>query len=109
MQWAVSQAAPFRRMHVQGDIVLHQNRGWASGGWMSDTLIDGNVDSGTQQQWISRNSEWHSWTGANWNMVFVGVPNPPEGEWPSPPYTKVAQTPIVREKPFLQVDCVRQL
>ena len=31
MQWAVSQAAPFRRMHIQGDIVLHQNGGWASG------------------------------------------------------------------------------
>jgi hypothetical protein len=104
MQWAVSQAAPFRRMHVQGDIVLHQNGGWASGGWMSDTLIDGNVAAGPQQQWISRNSEWHSWTGANWNMVFVGVPNPPEGEWPKPPYIKIAQTPIVREKPFLQID-----
>ena len=104
MQWAVSQAAPFRRMHIRGDIVLNQNRGWASGGWMSDDLIDGNVASGTQQQWISRNTEWHSWTGANWNMVFVGVPNPPEGEWPKPPYTKIAQTPIVREKPFLQVD-----
>jgi hypothetical protein len=104
MQWAVSQAAPFRRMHIRGDIVLNQNRGWASGGWMSDDLIDGNVASGTQQQWISRNTEWHSWTGANWNMVFVGVPNPPEGDWPSPPYTKIQQTPIVREKPFLQVD-----
>ncbi|MEI9978777.1 MAG: coagulation factor 5/8 type domain-containing protein [Edaphobacter sp.] len=104
MQWAVSQAAPFRRMHIKGDIVLHQNGGWASGGWMSDDLIDGNVAAGPQQQWISRNTEWHSWTGANWNMVFVGVPKPPEGEWPSPPYTKIAQTPIVREKPFLQVD-----
>jgi hypothetical protein len=104
MQWAVSQAVPFRRMHVQGDIILNQNNGWASGGWMSDTLIDGNVASGTQQQWISRNSEWRSWTGANWNMVFVGVPNPPEGEWPKPPYTKIAKTPIVREKPFLQTD-----
>ena len=104
MQWAVSQAAPFRRMHVQGDIVLHQNGGWASGGWMSDTLIDGNVAAGPQQQWISRNSEWHSWTGANWNMVFVGIPNPPEGEWPKPSYTKIAQAPIVREKPFLLVD-----
>jgi hypothetical protein len=104
MQWAVSQAVPFRRMHVQGNIVLHQNNGWASGGWMSDTLVDGNVASGTQQQWISRNSEWHSWTGANWNMVFVGVRNPPEGEWPKPPYTKIAETPIVREKPYLQVD-----
>jgi hypothetical protein len=104
MQWAVSQAIPFRRMHVRGDIVLHQHGGWASGGWMSDSLVDGNVGSGTQQQWISRNSEWGSWTGSNWNMVFVGVPHPPAGEWPTPPYTKIAETPIIREKPFLEVD-----
>jgi hypothetical protein len=104
MQWAVSQAVPFRRMHVLGSMVLHQNGGWASGGWMSDSLVDGNVGAGPQQQWICRNSEWGSWTGANWNMVFVGVPHPPEGEWPKPPYTKVALTPVVREKPFLQVD-----
>ena len=104
VQWAVSQAAPFRRMHVRGDIVLHQQSGWASGGWMSDDLIDGNVGSGPQQQWISRNTEWGSWSGANWNMVFVGIPHPPNGEWPAPPYTKVGETPIVREKPFLQVD-----
>ncbi|MHB1959206.1 MAG: coagulation factor 5/8 type domain-containing protein [Acidobacteriaceae bacterium] len=104
MRWAVSQAAPFRRMHVRGNIVLHQYSGWASGGWMSDDLIDGTVDAGPQQQWISRNTEWGQWTGANWNMVFVGVPDPPAGEWPSPPYTKIALTPIIREKPFLQVD-----
>ena len=104
MQWAVSQAVPFRRMHVRGNLVLHQNGGWASGGWMSDSLVDGNVGAGPQQQWISRNSEWGSWTGANWNMVFVGVPHPPQGEWPQPPYTKIAQTPVVREKPFLEVD-----
>jgi hypothetical protein len=104
MQWVVSQAIPFRRMHIRGDLVLHQQHGWASGGWISDSLIDGNVDSGSQQQWISRNTEWHSWTGANWNMVFVGIKDPPAGEWPTPPYTKVAETPIVREKPFLAVD-----
>ena len=104
MQWAVSQAVPFRRMHVRGNIVLHQKGGWASGGWMSDALVDGNVGAGPQQQWISRNTEWGSWTGANWNMVFVGVVNPPAGEWPTPVYTKIAQVPIVREKPFLQVD-----
>src|ERR1700730_501621 len=104
MQWAVSQAVSLRRMHVRGDLVLHQNRGWASGGWMSDALVDGNVDSGSQQQWISRNCDWKSWTGSNWNMVFVGVVHPPEGAWPKPPFTKVAETPVVREKPFLQVN-----
>lgn len=104
MQWAVSQAVPFRRMHVLGDMVLHQKRGWASGGWMSDSRVDGNVDSGSQQQWISRNAEWRSWTGSNWNMVFVGVDHPPAGDWPEPSYTRVAATPVVREKPFLQWD-----
>jgi len=104
MQWAVSQAVSLRRMHIRGDLVLHQNHGWASGGWMADSLVDGNIDSGSQQQWISRNCDWKSWTGANWNMVFVGVVHQPEGAWPSPPYTKVARTPIVREKPFLQVN-----
>ena len=104
VQWAVSQAVSLRRMHVRGDLVLHQHRGWASGGWMSDSLVDGNVDSGSQQQWISRNCDWKSWTGSNWNMVFVGVVNPPEGAWPEPPYTKIAHTPVVREKPFLQVN-----
>ena len=104
MQWAVSQAVSLRRVHVRGDLVLHQNRGWASGGWMSDSLVDGNVDSGSQQQWISRNCDWKGWTGSNWNMVFVGVAHPPEGAWPSPPYTKVARTPVAREKPFLQAN-----
>jgi len=104
MQWAVSQAVSLRRMYVRGDLVLHQHHGWASGGWMSDSLVDGNVDSGSQQQWISRNCDWKSWSGANWNMAFVGVVHAPEGVWPSPPYTRVARTPIVREKPFLQVN-----
>jgi hypothetical protein len=71
---------------------------------MADDLIDGTANAGPQQQWISRNTEWSRWTGANWNMVFVGVNHPPDGEWPKPPYTKIARTPIVREKPFLQVD-----
>jgi ricin-type beta-trefoil lectin protein len=102
-RWAVSQAAPYRRMHVKGNLALDDG-GWASGGWMSDTKVDGQVRSGTQQQWISRNTTWGSWTGSNWNMVFVGSQNAPAGNFPSPPYTRVTNTPVVREKPFLYVD-----
>ncbi|WP_206685949.1 hypothetical protein [Kribbella qitaiheensis] len=71
---------------------------------LADTVVDGQIRSGSQQQWISRNTNWGSWTGQNWNMVFVGAQNAPAGTFPNPPYTKVAQTPVVREKLYLYVD-----
>ncbi len=101
--WAVSQAAPMRRVHVRGNLQLDDG-GWSSGGWLADSTVDGQVRSGSQQQWISRNTSWGSWTGSNWNMVFVGAQNAPANSFPSPPYTTVAQTPVVQEKPFLYVD-----
>ncbi len=101
--WAVAQAAPLRRVDLQGNLQLDDG-GWASGGFLSDSQVTGQVNSGTQQQWISRNDQWASWTGSNWNMVFVGVTNAPAGNFPSPPYTRVTQTPVVREKPFLYID-----
>ena len=103
MQWAVSQAVPFRRMHVRNNnLVLHLNGGFTSGGWISDSLIDFDVGSGSQQQWLSRNAQWGSWTGHVWNMVFVGIPNNlPGGTWPTTPNTFVSPTPVSREKPYL--------
>ncbi|MEV6552890.1 RICIN domain-containing protein [Streptomyces sp. NPDC051597] len=102
-RWAVSQAAPYRRMHVRGNLQLDDG-GWSSGGFMADSRIDGQVRSGSQQQWLSRNSQWGSWNGSNWNMVFVGDTNAPANTFPNPPYTTVAQSPVTREKPFLYVD-----
>ncbi len=106
MRWAVSQACPFRRMHVKGDIDLWQGPkdGWSSGGWMSDSKVDGVVNSGSQQQWFARNSEWTTWNGINWNHVFMGDTNMPAGAWPGQHVTRIAATPMVREKPFLHVD-----
>ena len=102
-RWAVSQAAPYRRMHVRGNLALSDG-GWSSGGWMSDTKVDGQIQSGSQQQWITRNSQMGSWSGANWNQVFVGSPGAPGNSFPNPPYTTVGQTPKVAEKPYLYVD-----
>nr|WP_320068548.1 RICIN domain-containing protein [Micromonospora sp. RTGN7] len=102
-RWAVSQAAPYRRMHVRGNLALSDG-GWSSGGWISDSKIDGQIQSGSQQQWITRNSAIGSWSGSNWNQVFVGTSGAPANTFPSPPYTTVGSTPVVREKPFLYVD-----
>ncbi|HXA46707.1 MAG TPA: RICIN domain-containing protein [Burkholderiaceae bacterium] len=102
--WAAAQASPLRRVHVRGNLILADNGGWASGGFMADTIVDGQVDSSTQQQWMSRNSQWNNWAGADWNMVFLGDINAPTNSFPNPPYTIVGQTPLVREKPFLTID-----
>lgn len=102
-RWAVSQASAYRRMHVRGNLELSDG-GWSSGGFMADSKIDGQVRSGTQQQWLTRNSQLGSWTGSNWNMVFVGSQGVPGTSFPNPPYTTVDRTPVVREKPFLTVD-----
>jgi hypothetical protein len=71
---------------------------------MADSKIDGQVYSGSQQQWFTRNSELGSWGGGVWNMVFVGTVNAPGGAWPGAPYTVVPSTPLVQEKPFLFLD-----
>ncbi|KAF0811659.1 Exo-beta-1,3-glucanase [Andreprevotia sp. IGB-42] len=104
-RYAVSQASPFRRMHIKGNMTLCSPYcGWSSGGFISDSVIDGEISSGSQQQWLSRNSQYGKWVGGVWNMVFVGVNGAPAASWPTPPYTVVDQTPVVREKPFLTID-----
>jgi hypothetical protein len=106
---AVSQAAPLRRLHVKGELHLFAfdkkwNAGWASGGFLADSVIDGKVVPASQQQWLARNSKWSGWTNAVWNMVFVGCVNAPTGKFPNPAYTVVDRTPVIREKPYLYVD-----
>ena len=103
LHWAVSQGTSLRRVHIHGDLDLW-DRGWSSGGFLADSQIDGQVNSGSQQQWFSRNDDWGRWVGHNWNMVFVGVTRPPSGDWPDPDYTVVARTPPLREKPYLCLD-----
>jgi len=106
-RWAVSQAAPYRRMHLKGapEVQLwNGGDGWASGGLFADTKIDGRVVSGSQQQWFSRNSEFGSWAGSVWNMVFLGTNGAPPQHFPDPSHTTIGQTPKVREKPFLYFD-----
>ncbi|AWE53313.1 coagulation factor 5/8 type domain-containing protein [Streptomyces nigra] len=101
-RWAVAQAAPFRRMHVRGGLNLAPSGyGWASGGYIADSRIDGQVGPYSQQQWYTRDSTIGSWLNGVWNMVFSGVEGAPAQSFPNPPYTTLATTPISREKPFL--------
>ncbi|MGX6606046.1 galactose-binding domain-containing protein [Micromonosporaceae bacterium Da 78-11] len=101
-RWAVSQAAPFRRMDIHGDLNLAPNGyGWASGGYIADSRISGVEGQYSQQQWFTRNSQIGSNSNAVWNQTFVGVQGAPATGFPSPAYTTIGQTPVIREKPYL--------
>ncbi|MEU9236156.1 discoidin domain-containing protein [Streptomyces subrutilus] len=104
-RWAVSQAAPFRRMHVKGGLNLAPDGyGWASGGYIADSKIDGQVGNYSQQQWYTRDSSIGGWSNAVWNQVFSGTQGAPAQSYPNPPYTTLDTTPVSREKPFLYLD-----
>ena len=98
--WAVSQAAPYRRMHVVGDINFDKGS-WASGGLLANSLVEGRAGLTSGQQWFTRNSSIEKWEGGNWNRVFVGVEGAPKDSWPDQPTTVIDKTPVIREKPFL--------
>lgn len=104
-RWAVSQAAPFRRMHVKGGLNLSPDGfGWASGGYIADSKVDGQIGNYSQQQWYTRDSSIGGWSNGVWNQVFSGVQGAPAQGFPNPPYTTLDTTPVSREKPFLYLD-----
>ncbi|WP_242625331.1 adenylyl cyclase [Krasilnikovia cinnamomea] len=107
--WAVSQAVSLRRLNITGanlSLMDYCTAGpqYASGGFIADSRLPF-VVSGSQQQWITRNSEVGGWSNGVWNQVFSGVVGAPtEAGFPNPPYTTLDTTPVSREKPYLFVD-----
>jgi len=111
--WAVSQAAPMRRVHVNGPTTLMDyctQPSFASGGFIADSRFSGNVVNGSQQQWVIRNSVLdNGWSNGVWNQVFSGVVGAPAQCFPAQkpcggPYTTLVASPVTREAPFLYVD-----
>lgn len=61
--WAVSQATFFRRVHVNGRLFLWDYRydtpggNFSSGGFVADCVIKNDIASGSQQQFLTRNTK----------------------------------------------------
>ncbi|MFF9850406.1 discoidin domain-containing protein [Streptomyces litmocidini] len=101
-RWAVAQASSFRRMHVKGGLNLAPSGyGWASGGYIADSKVDGQVGNYSQQQWYTRDSSIGGWSNSVWNQVFSGTEGAPAQAFPEPKYTTLDTTPVSREKPYL--------
>ena len=111
--WAVSQAAPMRRVNVVGNLTLMDyctgGPQYASGGFIADSKT-GTITNGSQQQFYVRNSTIGKWSNGVWNQVFSGVVGAPAECFPAAatcggnPYTTLATTPASREKPYLYMD-----
>jgi hypothetical protein len=110
--YAISQAAPIRRVHVNGQLFLFDycNTGFTSGGFIADSQFSKTVINGTQQQFMVRNSQLDGgWSNGVWNQVFSGVVGAPAQCFPGVPngcgpYTTLTKSPVTREAPFLYQD-----
>jgi len=106
--WAVSQAAPMRRVDVKDYTTFMpycESPNYASGGFVADSKLEGGALNGSQQQFYVRNTDLGAgWSNGVWNQVFSGDLNAPAQSFPVPPYTTLTATPVSREKPYLYVD-----
>jgi hypothetical protein len=114
--WASSQASPMRRVDINGNVTLMDycdgSPDYASGGYISDSELNGAVTNGSQQQYIVRNTKIGSWSNAVWNQVFCGDPGAPaqsfagnSGDSGGPnSYTTLANCPKTEEEPYLYTD-----
>ena len=108
--WAVSQAAPMRRVDVKDFTTFMpycENPNFASGGFVADSDLEGGALNGSQQQFYVRNSNLGTggWSNYVWNQVFSGDINAPAQDFGGgAAYTTLAQTPVSREKPYLYID-----
>jgi hypothetical protein len=111
--WAVSQAAPMRRVNITGGnltLMDYCTAGpqYASGGFIADSQT-GFIINGSQQQFLVRDSSIGGWSNGVWNQVFSGVVGAPPQSFSTtpydpPPYTTLDTSPVTSEKPFLYVD-----
>lgn len=108
--WAVSQGTSMRRMQINGNLTLSfsGDKAWSSGGFLANSKVNGTVDPGSQQQWLSRNDEWQKWghIGSH-SYVFSGCEgNVPVSAWSDSKgrSTVLDTTERMAEKPFLVYD-----
>ena len=128
-QWAVSQAAPARRLLVERKAVFDWFYGWASGGYVGDCIFKKAAGSYSQQQYYYRNCRIDGGVyGVNWNSFIQGcdgaklmsssdsckkvlgtaLPTEHAGTistWADGgSATLIESSEVIREKPFLFVD-----
>jgi hypothetical protein len=110
--WSGSQAAPIRRTIINGSVVFQDycaNNNFASGGFLADSQVSGDLDFFGNQQYMVRNSSIGGASGCPnglWNMTYSGVQGAPAPVFTGQcqQNTVVAKSPVTEEQPFLYTD-----
>jgi len=110
--WSVSQAAPIRRAIINGSVVFQDYcaaDNYASGGFIADSNVSGDLDFYGNQQYMVRNSAIGGANGCPnglWNMVYSGVTGAPSEVFTGQcqQNTVLASSPATEEEPFLYTD-----
>jgi hypothetical protein len=107
--WSASQAAPIRRVIINGSVVFQDycaNNNFASGGFIADSQVTGSLNFFGNQQYLTRNSSIGGVNGALWNMVYSGVEGAPADSFSGQgsQNTVLATSPVTEEQPFLYTD-----
>ncbi len=110
LRWAVSQAAPLRRVNILGNLELTGRYGaYAFGTYIANSKIQGSVISGdgkvekAQAHWYTRDSVIGQWEGRAVNYLFSGVQGAPATNFMQNGITSLSTTPVSREAPHLFV------
>jgi hypothetical protein len=110
--WSGSQAAPIRRTIINGSVVFQDycaNNNFASGGFIADSQVSGDLEFNGNQQYMVRNSSIGGAAGCPnglWNMTYSGVQGAPNPVFTGQceQNTVVAKSPVTEEQPFLYTD-----
>jgi hypothetical protein len=110
--WAVSQAAPLRRVVINGNVTFQDYcspNDYASGGFIADSQITGKLKFYGNQQYLVRNSSIGGAVGCPnglWNMVYSGVKGAPSRVFTGQcqQNTVLGTSPVTEEQPFLYTD-----
>ncbi|KAL3930135.1 MAG: hypothetical protein SGPRY_001669 [Prymnesium sp.] len=109
--WSMSQASPIRRCTFRRDLALRAGGQYVSGGFISNSVVDGVLRFDGQQQYLARNCRLGGgFSESSINIVLVGcegVGSPTATTTPSPStslppsVTAVPRSHRIAEKPYL--------
>ena len=107
--WSASQAAPIRRTIINGSVTFQDycaNNNFASGGFIADSQVSGNLNFNGNQQYMVRDSSIGGAAGCPqglWNMVYSGVQGAPDPVFTGQcqQNTVLPNSPVSEEEPFL--------